>query len=899
MKQTDPWSRLAAAYAANGLRDQALRCFTKALQEAEGYEAKKPIVQLAARFDEVLSALIQRQPDDPQLKLALARSLAEHGKQLLAEKQPLEAQAELERSREVFTRLLSPAQNWTVPTPVEMKTETGAKMELQKDGSVFVHRFQPANNDSYSLVFLTELKGIIGLRLELLADYRLPNGGPGWDGDGDFGLNELTLQAAPSESANTARSIAMRDASADFSPEGHRVRAAIDERIVTIWTAFPEFVKHATAVFAMAEKVGDGQAAQLAVGLHQLFDHPHTLGRFRLSFTNDATTLQSTRIRLDLRDSELVDCDIVLGKAHARQGQTNEATAALARALESATDSAGKARIIAEAAQLEGVLEKLAKRAGANAQFQTELARYFADRRDARSAEAARTEARLLLEQKLAQEPENPACAADLADLMLSASDADWTVLKPTQMESEGGANLTLQPDGSIRASGINPDRDAYTITAGADLGRIRAIRLEALPDASLPNNGPGRDHIGNFHLNAFRVFSGTTPTKLDGLFVTYDESKELHEIVKGKFAGQGWSIYPRFGQRQTAFFGADFVHAGGDELKFEMYCWGVYEGCNLGRFRLSASEDPAILEREQKRVAAWKNTDPWAKLASAYHLSGNQPALEELLSRHPEAASAIGDLYSASQDWGRAIDEYRKRVTDQRTDVALLTRLATAYQSAGRTRESIPVLAKASAADAKDTLLALQVAALQAWFGQETEFAATRQQILAFAKDTQEARTAERAATACSILPCTDNAQLAAALALGRAAVKLNNGVECWNLLSLGMSEYRSGNDATALTALLAAGEAVTNNPDDAPVTGISSFFRAMSLFRQGKRDEASKLAIAAVAQMKPLPADEKNPMASSDNHNYLILWLAYKEAKAMIHFDAAPAAGVQTKAK
>jgi hypothetical protein len=169
----------------------------------------------------------------------------------------------------------------------------------------------------------------------------------------------------------------------------------------------------------------------------------------------------------------------------------------------------------------------------------------------------------------------------------------------------------------------------------------------------------------------------------------------------------------------------------------------------------------------------------------------------------------------------------------------------------------------------------------------------------LAFAKDTQEVRTAERAATACSILPCTDKAQLAAALALGRAAMKLNNGVECWNLLSLGMSEYRSGNDATALKALLAAGEAVTNKPDDAPVTGISSFFRAMSLFRQGKRDEASKLAIAAVAKMKPLPADEKNPMAGSDNHNYLILWLAYKEAKAMIHFDAAPAAGVQTKAK
>ena len=61
------------------------------------------------------------------------------------------------------------------------------------------------------------------------------------------------------------------------------------------------------------------------------------------------------------------------------------------------------------------------------------------------------------------------------------------------------------------------------------------------------------------------------------------------------------------------------------------------------------------------------------------------------------------------------------------------------------------------------------------------------------------------------------------------------------------------------------------------------------MSLFRQGKEDEARKLAIAAAAKMKPLPKDEKNPLAGNAHHDDLILWLAYKEAKAMIQFDAA----------
>ena len=77
--------------------------------------------------------------------------------------------------------------------------------------------------------------------------------------------------------------------------------------------------------------------------------------------------------------------------------------------------------------------------------------------------------------------------------------------------------------------------------------------------------------------------------------------------------------------------------------------------------------------------------------------------------------------------------------------------------------------------------------------------------------------------------------------------------------------------------------------------MTGTSAFYRAMSLFRQGKTDEARKLAIAAAAKMKPLPRDENNPLANGPmrgDHEDLILWLAYKEAKAMIQFDAAPAA-------
>ena len=152
----------------------------------------------------------------------------------------------------------------------------------------------------------------------------------------------------------------------------------------------------------------------------------------------------------------------------------------------------------------------------------------------------------------LEADPQSDVVAAELAELLLAKHENEdptrWTVLQPTNMKSEGGANLTLLPDGSILASGINPDQDTYTITTRADLGRIRALRLEALTDASLPRNGPGRDGGGGFELNAFRVFSGTTPTKLAECFCherhepPIMRSSRIRSVEKAGAFGQRWA---------------------------------------------------------------------------------------------------------------------------------------------------------------------------------------------------------------------------------------------------------------------------------------------------------------------------------------------------------------------
>src|SRR5262249_12178326 len=140
-----------------------------------------------------------------------------------------------------------------------------------------------------------------------------------------------------------------------------------------------------------------------------------------------------------------------------------------------------------------------------------------------------------------------------------------------------------------------------------------------------------------------------------------------------------------------------------------------------------------------------------------------------------------------------------------------------------------------------------------------------------------------------CCLRPRPHTEQQENALALARKVAALNIGD--FNLkLTLGMAKYRSGSFVEADATLRAAANGA-KKLNDPQLPGTATFYRAMALFRQGKEDEARKLAIEAAAQMKPLPKDDKNPLAGGASLDDLMLWLAYKEAKGLIQFDDVPA--------
>jgi len=175
---------------------------------------------------------------------------------------------------------------WTALDPIELKASNNAKLEKQDDLSVFVSGEN--GKSSYTFVARTELTDITGIKLELLADDRLPSKGPGRAQNGNFVLSEFKVQWAPEGQPDKPAAVALQNAQADFSQDNYNVATAIDGKVEPAnngWASSPKLGENRTAVFETKDNVGSGPGL-LTITLEQQFqDGQHTIGRFRISVT--------------------------------------------------------------------------------------------------------------------------------------------------------------------------------------------------------------------------------------------------------------------------------------------------------------------------------------------------------------------------------------------------------------------------------------------------------------------------------------------------------------------------------------------------------------------------------------------------------------------------------------
>lgn len=82
----------------------------------------------------------------------------------------------------------------------------------------------------------------------------------------------------------------------------------------------------------------------------------------------------------------------------------------------------------------------------------------------------------------------------------------EWTVLDPAKFTATNGTELKKLDDHSLLAGGTRPDKETYEVQLNVPATGLTALRLESIPDASLPGGGAGRADNGNFVLSGINA---------------------------------------------------------------------------------------------------------------------------------------------------------------------------------------------------------------------------------------------------------------------------------------------------------------------------------------------------------------------------------------------------------
>jgi Protein of unknown function (DUF1553)/Protein of unknown function (DUF1549)/Planctomycete cytochrome C len=221
-----------------------------------------------------------------------------------------------------------------------------------------------------------------------------------------------------------------------------------------------------------------------------------------------------------------------------------------------------------------------------------------------------------LREALTAYEKQQLPAAQEKWEAAVSAAPVVWQTLELTSLTSKHGATFARQPDGSTLVSGTNQVSDVYTLEAAVPAGKLTAIRLEVLPEKSLPKSGPGRSDNGNFVLAEFSALAepmtdgeSSTPVSLASARADHSQKGFSPELALNDNPADGWAISPQFGQRHVVVFEAKvpFGFDAGTKLTITLdQAYGRAQPHNIGCFRLSlaSSPPPVPLEGVPESVA-------------------------------------------------------------------------------------------------------------------------------------------------------------------------------------------------------------------------------------------------------------------------------------------------------
>ena len=234
------------------------------------------------------------------------------------------------------------------------------------------------------------------------------------------------------------------------------------------------------------------------------------------------------------------------------------------------------------------------------------------------------------------------------------AGEVKWETLTPDEIYTEKGTVLKVLDDGSIRASGPNPQTDDFNLTIHPEMKGITAFRIEALPDDSLVNKGPGRSDNGNFVLTEVVLQVGGAPFVLHGVSADFSQGGFSAD---GPFDGDqktGWAVMPKFGATRTLVFaGEKPVPDNGDRTLGFRFSFQFGRQHTLGRFRISATTEP---------VARLKPVpDLVRRILAKSEAERTKRERDELVNFHVETNPKLGAALKAAERAKNARTEYER----------------------------------------------------------------------------------------------------------------------------------------------------------------------------------------------------------------------------------------------
>ena len=271
----------------------------------------------------------------------------------------------------------------------------------------------------------------------------------------------------------------------------------------------------------------------------------------------------------------------------------------------------------------------------------------------------------LTAKKQAAAEYEKTQLSAKFRQWLTTASASEppgpWETLHLVSLESSAGTKFERLSDSSVLATGTPPAMDVVTIVAESHRAGIRALRLEALTDESLPQNGPGRAGNGNFVVGDLQIQvaplsrerANEESQKAESITLvaaraTHQQNTSDLSVVASIDANPvtGWAVDAGgIGKDQAAVFDLQTPVAFQDGVR-----WTITISMNhpnphhsLGRFRLSVSDQAQAIPEagssgpdgkvvhalEVLRKSADESHDEW-KTGLAW-FAGSEPGMVSL----------------------------------------------------------------------------------------------------------------------------------------------------------------------------------------------------------------------------------------------------------------------------